>query len=150
MLQTARRETATTPVGQRAEVRILQIEPDFTPPGRWGVRLASKPTVSVVVVLPADRQRLAVCLERLIPQCIESNAETLVACSADAAEARELAAAYPNVRFVFAPAGSTAAFLRTTGLAAARGDVVTFVDEHTEIPPDLVRQMTLSGQQPMA
>src|SRR5690606_8563685 len=93
------RDAAPTEV---RDAPVLRLEPTLraTPPSRRGVRLTGKPRVSVVLASQRDRQRLAECLEVLVPYCAMLDIELLVSRCATKVEAASLTTTYPTVLFV--------------------------------------------------
>lgn len=109
-------------------------------------RRAGLPTLSVVVASCRSRTLLDACLQSLLSQCQEHSAKVIVARAADAAEIGALQAAYPQVRFVGAPATSTIPELRAAGMQAADGDIVALMEDHCIASRDWVSQMLRAHQ----
>ena len=86
--------------------------------------------VSVVVASFRDRCVLDACIGALLPQCARTDVELIVA-RADTADAiAALARAYPTVRVIPLPVGSTLPPLRGAGLAAATGRIAALTEDH--------------------
>ena len=78
------------------------------------------------------RSWLGTCLSALVPQCLRSRTELIVARADVPTVMTQLSAAYPYARFIAAPPRTPTSELRRAGLAAASGDVVGFVDDTDE------------------
>jgi glycosyltransferase involved in cell wall biosynthesis len=90
---------------------------------------AGGPTFTVVIAWSGAQRWLAACLYSLIPQCLRSGTELVIARADPPSAMPQLSAAYPYVRFVSAPPRTTLPDLRVAGFAAARGDVIAFLDD---------------------
>lgn len=99
------------------------------PPGARRVRLASVPSVSVVVASSGPLERLETLLAELEELCGAIGAEIVVARAAAATELEALRAARPGIRFVDVAAGASTEALRAAGLDAAGGDVVRILED---------------------
>jgi hypothetical protein len=110
------------------------------------LRLTGSPTLSVVVASCRSRSLLDACLRSLLPQCREYSAAIIVARAADPAEIRALQTAYPEVRFVGAPATSTIPELRAAGMQGADGDIVALTEDHCIASQDWVSQILRAHQ----
>jgi GT2 family glycosyltransferase len=111
------------------------------PPGARGVRHAEAPTISVVVASCHELHVLETCLDVLLPQCRQVEAEVVVARVAAADQLQALTRAYPTVRFVSAPHDATMPDLRAAGMAEAEGDVVALTEDHCLMPPDRLTEL---------
>lgn len=90
------------------------------------IRVADGPTMSVVVISERDQVELRACLDTLVPECAQYEAQLIVIRAAPAEEIRELRRAYPSVRFTAAPSPTAGSDLRALGMKAADGDIVLF------------------------
>src|SRR5688572_27989905 len=90
---------------------------------------AGGPTLTVVIAWSGAHRWLTACLYSLIPQCLRSGTELIIARSDPPSVMPQLSAAYPYVRFVSVPPRTTLPDFRVAGLAAARGDVIAFLDD---------------------
>jgi hypothetical protein len=115
------------------------------PPGARGLRLADAPTISVVVASCREVPVLEACLDALLPQCREVEAEVVVARVAAAGQLSALTRAYPTVRFVSVPREATIAELRAAGMAEAEGDVVALTEDHCMMAPDRLTELARAG-----
>src|SRR5688572_24951423 len=93
------------------------------------VSRAGGPTFTVVIAWSGARRWLAACLYSLIPQCLRSGTELIMSRSDPPSAMPQLSAAYPYMRFISAPPRTSLPDLRAAGLAAARGDVIAFLDD---------------------
>jgi len=112
-----------------------------TPPGQRGLRLASAPTVSIVVASVGPRAQLEACIAVLLPECTGAGVELVVVRSTDAEEFRGLQNRYRAALFMPAPDGSSLKVLRNFGLAAAEGDIVALVDDTCLPDEDWLRHL---------
>ncbi len=112
------------------------------PPGQRSVRRSSAPGISVVVASLRERKFLERCLDSLLPQCAEVNAEVVVARKGPTHELEGLRRGYPWVTLVAGPWGAGTAELRAAGMAAATGDVVAIIEDDREVEPNFMRQLT--------
>lgn len=129
------RPASVTPMNDKGESGSL-------PPGQRNVRRSSAPAISVVVASLRDRKFLERCLDSLLPQCAEVNAEVVVARKGPTHELEGLRQGYPWVTLISGPWGSGAAELRAAGMAAASGDVVAIIEDDREVEPNFMRQLT--------
>ena len=99
---------------------------------------AGGPTFTVVIAWSGAQRWLAACLYSLIPQCLRSGTELVIARTDPPSAMPQLSAAYPYVRFISAPPRTTLPDLRVAGFAAARGDVIAFLDDsdYRMVPDD--------------
>jgi hypothetical protein len=80
---------------------------------------------------------LAASLSCLVPQCLRIGADLVVARADTPSAIMELSAAYPYVRFIFAPPRTAVADLRGTGLAGVGAAVVALLDDSDDqVVPD--------------
>jgi hypothetical protein len=96
------------------------------------VRLAGEPLVSLVVLADGDLP-----LAALAAECGGRGLELIAVQRGDgldAAQAAELEAACPGVRFVRVAGALSPAALRERGLAAAEGDIVLFAEAEAAEP----------------
>lgn len=112
------------------------------PPGERSVRRSSAPAISVVVASLRERKFLERCLDSLLPQCAEVNAEVVVARKGPTHELEGLRRGYPWVTLVAGPWGAGTAELRAAGMAAATGDVVAIIEDDREVESNFMRQLT--------
>ena len=112
------------------------------PPGQRSVRRSSAPAISVVVASLRERKFLERCLDSLLPQCAEVNAEVVVARKGPTHELEGLKRGYPWVTLVAGPWGAGTAELRAAGMAAATGDVVAIIEDDREVESNFMRQLT--------
>lgn len=103
---------------------------------RRPARAPGRPRISLVVASSDPDERLASYLEALLPRCRVLGVEVVVACPGDTSDYPDLVAAFPGVRFIAAPAGSTIAALKAAGMAAAGGDVVGLTDDAESVGAD--------------
>lgn len=92
-------------------------------------RLTGKPTISLVLASTADLDTLGAQLDELRTECTRAAVELVVTRVGSEAELKTLGAAYPDVRFISCPGGTTHYGLREAGLAAVDGDIVAFLDD---------------------
>lgn len=111
------------------------------PPGKRGIRLSDKPTISVVVASFRERRLLKACLDSLADQCRERDAAIIVARASSPSDTAALRAEYPGVQFVDAPPSSSIPALRAIGMAAAGGDIVALTEDHCIVSPDWIAQL---------
>jgi hypothetical protein len=128
-------------IGRQAEPSGTPSPRAGLPPGERSVRLAERPSLSVIVASSGDRALLETCLSGLLRPCAEHEVELVVARACGPTELGELASAYPRVQFIAAPEGSTTRDLRVTGMAGCAGDVVAIVEDHRTVHPDRLRQL---------
>ena len=112
------------------------------PPGQRSVRRSSAPAISVVVASLRERRFLERCLDSLLPQCAEVNAEVVVARKGPTHELEGLRRGYPWVTLVAGPQGAGTAELRAAGMAVATGDVVAIIEDDREVEPTFMRRLT--------
>lgn len=91
------------------------------------------PRVSLVITWPDESARLEEMLAQRLPHGL-SAADTIVVTGLPVDE--QLVAAYPNVRFIVAPADCSPARMRALGLRQATGDVVLLLGE-SDVEPAL-------------
>jgi hypothetical protein len=87
-------------------------------------RPKARPHVSVVLVSDGCWQTMERSLARVAPRCRCMNAEVIAIRSGDDAVPIAIQAANPEVRFCFAPKGTSEAQLRTIAMLEAAGDIV--------------------------
>lgn len=109
-------------------------------PTRPTVRLGSRPKLSVVVASTGEETRLRACMDALVPVCRELEMEIVVVRDASADDVARYQAAYPRVRFVSAPPGTSSPTLRAIGLAAANGDIVVLTHDDAAAALETVRR----------
>jgi GT2 family glycosyltransferase len=90
--------------------------------------LPTAPSLTIVIASTGERQRLLGDLASAAPQCVREEVELIVARADTPAGLMELAAAFPEARFVGAPPTTPLAELRSLGFAGARGDVIALLD----------------------
>lgn len=93
---------------------------------------AGGPRFTVVIASSGARSWLGACLSALIPQCLRSDTELIVARADTPTVMSQFSAAYPYARFIAAPPRTETSELRRAGLAVAGGDVVALVDDTDE------------------
>lgn len=113
----------------------------WAPPGTRGVRLATQPTVSVVVASFREAALLEACLASLRPQCAARDAELIVARACNPQELDEWQRRYAATRFVHCPEGAGIPRLRATGMSAATGDIVALTEDHCVAAPDWLERL---------
>ncbi len=133
---------ATRPLSASAEPMNETGDTGSVPPGQRSVRRTSAPAISVVVASLRERKFLERCLDSLLPQCAEVNAEVVVARKGPTHELEGLRRGYPWVTLVAGPWGAGTAELRATGMAAATGDVVAIIEDDRKVEPNFMRQLT--------
>ncbi len=105
-------------------------EAAHSPAGPRAPRLSADPIISAIVLSDRGPVSLEACLDSLIAQSGELDVEIVVVrATSDVEQRHALKAAHPSVRFVFVPAGAGNAQLRAAGMAAAAGDIITFIDQ---------------------
>ena len=112
-----------------------------TPPGIRPVRLDDKPTVSVVISSRRGAIPLRNCLESLADQCAKHLPEIVVAGAVAEDERRQLTERYPQIRWVPADSDLDDLQLRRLGLAAAKGDIVAFTEDHRRLSSNWLGQL---------
>ncbi len=102
----------------------------FRPAGPRGPRLAAHPIISAVILADHGVGSLRACLDSLIAQSGGLDFEIVVVRDGSELEGRsELEAVHPSVRFIPVPSDAGLAQRRAAGMAAAHGDIVTFIEE---------------------
>jgi len=92
--------------------------------GRGTGRAKGRPHISVVLVSDGCWQTVERSLARVAPRCRGMHAEVIAIRSGDEAVPVAIQSANPEVRFCFAPSGTTEAQLRTIAMLEASGDIV--------------------------
>lgn len=108
---------------------MIMLDTMHAVPGRDddGARLdAAAPRVSVVVAWPEDPELLDAALLARVPRAGPS-VDTIVVTALPVSE--RVASAFPDIRFIVAPADSTISHMRMLGTRHAAGDVVLLVDD---------------------
>ncbi|OHA65030.1 MAG: hypothetical protein A2667_03360 [Candidatus Wildermuthbacteria bacterium RIFCSPHIGHO2_01_FULL_47_27] len=95
--------------------------------------VAKKPFVSVIIPTWRDQKILSECLGGLAKQDYPRNRYEIILVSADKLEVTEL-----GVKIVYVPQNTNPAGARNIGVAAARGEILAFVDDDCIIPPDWI------------
>ena len=101
---------------------------------------AGAPDLSVVVPAVNQWSDLEGCLRALSSQQ-GARVEIIVADRIGAAMREPLRAAFPEVRLIEAPPGTTIPALRRMAFAAARAPIVGVIEDHVIVPPDWARRM---------
>jgi glycosyltransferase involved in cell wall biosynthesis len=96
--------------------------------------LTPQPTISVVILVGALRHRAERCLSAVLDQS-QPPLEVLVV-DVDPASPPIAGSAHPAVRRIALPPATEFGPARARGVAEARGEVVAFLEEHTEPCPD--------------
>jgi protoporphyrinogen oxidase len=96
------------------------------------IRLTAQPSISCVVTSVEAQPELEARLHLLTAECVPNGVEIVVARMGNGDELERLRSAFPTVRFVSCPAGSSTADLRSAGMAEAEGDIVAMLDGRTE------------------
>lgn len=96
-------------------------------------------TVSVVIPVRDDAERLAVCLDALSRQTFSGELEIVVVDNGSACTPADVVARHANARLLEESRPSSYA-ARNTGAAAARGDVLAFTDSDCVPAPDWVER----------
>ena len=94
----------------------------------------------MVVASCRDPGLLAECLASLEQQCVQYQAEIVVARPAPRDELEGLGKRYPAVRWVVAEPHADVPHLRRVGLAAAQGDIVLLTEDHCVGGPNWLGQ----------
>lgn len=97
---------------------------DETRAARLSGRAKGRPGISVVLVSDGCWQTMERSLDRVASQCHRMLAEVLVMHSGDDAVPPALQRAHPEVRFCWAPRGTSEAQLRSIAILEAAGDIV--------------------------
>ena len=113
---------------------------------------SAPPSLSIVVASTGQRHRLIADLAAAAPQCAREQVELIVARADTPAGLVELTKAFPDARFIDAPPSTDVQQLRSVGFAAARGDLVTLLDQtdsqgifHKRWVHELRRRCSLHG-----
>ena len=95
------------------------------------------PPLSAIVVSFNGEQRLRDCLTSLVPLARTQAAEVVVVANWHDGPGSSigLADAFPDVRWLSAPAGTTIPMLRRLGITASRGAIVGLLEDDCEIAP---------------
>lgn len=118
------------------------------PPGARGVRLGEGPAVSVVVASLRTPAQLRACLESLIPPCRARQIEVVLVRANGEADFADLARTYPDLHLVDLAAGSSAAELRSAGMAAAGGDIVAIMEDDGPVDPSRIAALRRTSTAP--
>lgn len=95
--------------------------------------MESSPSASIVIPARGARDYLMVALDSIVPQAQAARAEVLVTLDGPDEVTAEVASRYPVELFTLPePQGSNAA--RNAGLAAAKADLLVFIDADVEAP----------------
>jgi glycosyltransferase involved in cell wall biosynthesis len=111
------------------------------PPGSRGIRLDDKPTLSVVVASSREPDKLAACLVALQQQCSDHQAEIVVARTTRCMAIERLAERHPMVHWLVSESAADVTQLRRAGLAAAKGDIVAFVEDDCVVGTDWLERL---------
>jgi hypothetical protein len=93
------------------------------------------PELSVVVAAAHSRAGLEACLTSLKGQVSGGEIEVIVACNCCTATGPSIAKAFPFVRLIDAPAGTTVPELRRLGIQTATGRIVALLEDNSTVAP---------------
>lgn len=99
------------------------------------------PHVSVVLASTGSREALETCLGALLGQTERAHAELIVARERGEVSLDALGEAFPTIRVVEVPEGSTLAQVRESGMRAATGDIVMLTEDHRVPGPSWVEEL---------
>ena len=105
------------------------------------VRLATTPSVSVVVASTLELSLLENWLVALESQCRENNAQLVVMRGSEDG-LQELLDKFPAVVFASANASAGSSVLRSVGVSLASGDIVAITDDSQPLGDDWVASIT--------
>jgi CDP-glycerol glycerophosphotransferase len=121
--------------------------------GRPGVPAARRkitegPLVSIIIPVYAVEEYLPECLESVVNQTYR-NLEIIIVDDGSPDQSHEIAAAYAETDSrikILRRENNGLGAARNAGVAAARGDYLTFVDSDDTLPPDAIAKMVSSVQ----
>ena len=105
------------------------------------------PPVSVVVASNRSPELLFACVQSLLPECRELEAELVVARDGTDAAAEHLRHEFPEVRLVTVAAGASIPRLRGEGMSAAGGKRVALTEDHCIARPGWLRALVSGLEQ---
>lgn len=91
--------------------------------------------LSVVVAAAHSRAGLEACLTSLKDQVAGGEIEVIAVCNCCEGAGRSIEAAFPFVRLIEAPPGTTVPALRTLGIQAATGRIVALLEDNSIVAP---------------
>lgn len=95
--------------------------------------------LSVVIAAAHSRTGLEACLASLRDQVAGGEIEVIAVCNCCEGAARSIEAAFPFVRLIEVPAGTTVPELRTLGIQAATGRIVALLEDNSIVAPTWCR-----------
>jgi len=91
--------------------------------------------LSVVVAAAHSRAGLEACLASLNDQVIDGETEVIAVCNCCEGAGPSIEEAFPFVRLIDAPPGTTVPELRTLGIRAATGTIVALLEDNSIVAP---------------
>lgn len=95
--------------------------------------------LSVVLAAAHSRAGLEACLTSLKDQVSGGEIDVIVACNCCEGAGRSIEEAFPFVRLIEAPPGTTVPELRTLGIQAATGRIVALLEDNSIVAPTWCR-----------
>lgn len=95
--------------------------------------------LSVVVASAHSRAGLEACLASLHDQVADGETEVIAVSNCCSGAGRSMEAAFPYVRLIEAPPGTTVPALRTIGIQAATGRIVALLEDNSIVGPTWCR-----------